>query len=73
VCIKIEAVTVDRTIVKPRPDSTGALKSGRQPSEDPTADGPPKQMVAEDARTAIALSLSSGKAHEGRKLFASLG
>ena len=30
-------------------------------------------MVAADARTAIALSLSSGKAHEGRKLFASLG
>jgi hypothetical protein len=30
VCVKIEAVMVDSTIVKAHPDSTGALKSGRQ-------------------------------------------
>jgi transposase len=41
--IKIEAVSLDSTIVKVHPDGTGALKkTGRRPSENPEADGPPK-------------------------------
>ena len=41
--VKIEAVSLDSTIVKVHPDGTGALKkTGRRPSENPEADGPPK-------------------------------
>lgn len=41
--IKIEAVSLDSTIVKVHPDGTGALKkTARKPSADPAADGPPK-------------------------------
>ena len=41
--IKIEAVSLDSTIVKVHPDGTGALKkTARKPSADPEADGPPK-------------------------------
>ena len=41
--IKIEAVSLDSTIVKGHPDGTGALKkAARKPSADPQADGPPK-------------------------------
>ena len=41
--IKIEAVSLDSTIVKVHPDGTGALKkTGRRPSDDPAADGPPR-------------------------------
>jgi len=41
--IKIEAVSLDSTIVKVHPDGTGALKkTARNPSADPAADGPPK-------------------------------
>lgn len=41
--IKIEAVSLDSTIVKVHPDGTGALKkTGRSPLEDPAGDGPPK-------------------------------
>ena len=41
--IKIEAVSLDSTIVKVHPDGTGALKKmARKPSADPEADGPPK-------------------------------
>ena len=41
--IKIEAMSMDSTIVKVHPDGTGALKKtvGR-PSANPVADGPPK-------------------------------
>jgi transposase len=41
--IKIEAVSLDSTIVKVHPDGTGALKKkGRRLSENPEADGPPR-------------------------------
>ena len=41
--IKIEAMSVDSTIVKVHPDGTGAgKKTARRPLESPEADGPPK-------------------------------
>ena len=41
--LKIEAVSLDSTIVKVHPDGTGALKkTALKPSESPAADGPPK-------------------------------
>ena len=41
--IKIEAVSLDSTIVKVHPDGTGALKkTDPRPSENPEADGPPR-------------------------------
>ena len=41
--IKIEAVSLDSTIVKVHPDGTGALKkTASKPSADPGADGLPK-------------------------------
>jgi transposase len=41
--IKIEAVSLDSTIVKVHPDGTGALKkTGLKPSGNPAAGGPPK-------------------------------
>ena len=41
--IKIEAVSLDSTIVKVHPDGTGALKkTDRKPSADRAEDGPPK-------------------------------
>ncbi len=41
--VKIEAVSLDSTIVKVHPDGTGALKkTGRRPSENPEEAGPPK-------------------------------
>ncbi len=41
--IKIEAVSLDSTIVKVHPDGTGALKKGGpSPLANPGADGPPK-------------------------------
>ena len=41
--IKIEAVSLDSTIVKVHPDGTGALKkTGHKPSANPAADGPPR-------------------------------
>ena len=41
--IKLEAVSLDSTIVKVHPDGTGALKkTDRKPSESPEEDGPPK-------------------------------
>ena len=43
ISIKIEAVSLDSTIVKVHPDGTGALKKQvRNPSESPEADGQPK-------------------------------
>ena len=43
ISIKIEAVSLDSTIVKVHPDGTGALKKQvRNPSENPEADGQPK-------------------------------
>ena len=41
--IRIEAVSLDSTIVKVHPDGTGALKKrGLSPSASPEEDGPPK-------------------------------
>ena len=41
--IKIEAVSLDSTIVKVHPDGTGALKkTARNPSASPEAGGPPR-------------------------------
>ena len=41
--IKIEAVSLDSTIVKVHPDGTGALKkTAPKPSADPEAAGPPR-------------------------------
>jgi transposase len=41
--IKIEAVSLDSTIVKVHPDGTGALKKTvPKPSENPAEDGPPR-------------------------------
>ena len=41
--IKLEAVSLDSTMVKVHPDGTGALKkTARNPSANPGADGPPK-------------------------------
>jgi len=41
--IKIEAVSLDSTMIKVHPDDTGALKkTARKPSANPVADGPPR-------------------------------
>ena len=41
--IKLEAISLDSTIVKVHPDGTGALKkTDRRPSASPGADGPPR-------------------------------
>jgi len=41
--IRVEAVSMDSTIVKVHPDGTGALKKTvRRPSANPAADGPPR-------------------------------
>ena len=41
--VKIEAVSLDSTIVKVHPDGTGALKkTARKPSDAPVAAGPPR-------------------------------
>jgi transposase len=41
--IRLEAVSLDSSIVKVHPDGTGALKkTDRKPSEDPAAGGPPR-------------------------------
>ena len=43
--IKIEAVSLDSTVVKVHPDGTGALKkTGRKPSDVRAADGPPRSI-----------------------------
>ena len=43
VAIKLEAVSLDSTIIKVHPDGTGALKkTDRKPSENPAEGGPPR-------------------------------
>ena len=55
--IRIEAVSLDSTIVKVHPDGTGALKkTARNPSANPEADGQPKfiwlpRMLAAPSRS----------------------
>ena len=63
ICIKIEAVSLDSTIVKVHPNGTGALKN------DPQAIGKCRggwstkiHMVAASTRYAIGFSLSPGQA-----------
>jgi hypothetical protein len=56
--IRIEAVSLDSTIVKVHPDGTGALKkTDRNPLANPEADGQPKfiwlpRMLAVPSRSA---------------------
>ena len=76
--IKLEAVSMDSTIVKVHPDGTGALKKNGPQSIGRSRGGWTTKihMVAADARTAITFSLSPGQAHdapEGRKLLNRLG
>ena len=76
--IKIEAVSMDSTIVKVHPDGTGALKKNGPQAIGKSRGGWTTKihMVAADARTAITFSLSPGQAHdapEGRKLLNRLG
>ena len=65
--IKIEAVSLDSTIVKVHPDGTGALKkTGHRPSENPEAGWTTKiHLVAANARCALTLALSPGQAGDG--------
>ena len=75
--LKLEAVSLDSTIVKVHSDGTGALKNGPQSLGRSRGGWTTKlHMVAADARTAIRFSLSPGQAHdapEGRKLLNRLG
>src|ERR1700686_2396577 len=71
--IKIEAFSIDSTSVKVHPDGTGALKKNGPQAIGKSRGGwnTKVHMVAADARTAIAFSLSPGNAHdapEGREL-----
>ena len=76
--VKLEAVSLDSTIVQVHPDGTGALKKTvPKPSADPAAVGPPRFIwLPRIARTAVTFSLSPGQAHdapEGRQLLNRLG
>ena len=64
--VKLEAVSLDSTIVQVRPDGTGALKKTvPKPSGRSRGGWTTKiHMVAADARTAVTFSLSPGQAHE---------
>ncbi len=74
--IKVEAFGLDSTSVKVHPDGTGARKNGPQSIGKSRGGWNTKiHMVAADARTAVAFTLSSGNAHdapEGRKLLSAL-
>ena len=76
--IKLEAVSMDSTIVKVHPDGTGALKKNGPQSIGKSRGGWTTKihMVAANARTAMTFSLSPGQAHdapEGRRLLNRLG
>ncbi|MGZ5196283.1 MAG: IS5 family transposase [Ramlibacter sp.] len=76
--IKIEAVSLDSTIVKVHPDGTGAPKKNGPQSIGKSRGGWTTKihMVAADARTAVTFSLSPGQAHDapaGRELLSKLG
>ena len=75
--IKIEALSIDSTIVKVHPDGTGALKKNGPQAIGKSRGGWTTKihMVAADARTAITFSLSPGHRHdapEGRQLLRTL-
>lgn len=70
--VKLEAVALDSAIVKVHPDGTGALKK-RPASHRPVPRGWTSKihLVAANARTALIVTLSPGRAHdapEGRQL-----
>ncbi|QDL38640.1 IS5 family transposase [Rhodoferax sediminis] len=76
--IKIEAVSLDSTSIKVHPDGTGAFKKNGPQAIGKSRGGRNTKihLVAADARTAIAFSLSPGQAHdapEGRALLRRLG
>ena len=77
--VKLEAVSLDSTIVQVHPDGTGALKKKNGPQAIGRSRGgwtTKIHMVAADARTAVTFSLSPGQAHdapEGRQLLNRLG
>jgi len=77
ICVKVEAMSLDSTIVKVHPDGTGALKKNGPQAIGRSRGGWTTKihMVAADARTAIAFTLSPGQAHdapEGRQLLLQL-
>ena len=67
--LKLEAVSMDSTIVKVHPDGTGALKKNGPQSVGRSRGGwtTKLHMVAADARTAVTFSLSPGQAHVAPK------
>ena len=76
--IRIEAVSMDSTIVKVHPDGTGALKKNGPQAIGKSRGGWTTKihMVAANARTAITFALSPGQAHDaqqGRELLGGLG
>ena len=77
-CIKLEVLSIDSTVVKVHPDGTGALKKNGPQSIGKSRGGWTSKihLVAADAGTALRVSLSPGQAHdapEGRKLLHGLG
>ncbi|WP_440534508.1 IS5 family transposase [Variovorax sp. YR566] len=76
--IRIEAVSLDSTIVKVHPDGTGAFKKNGPQSIGRSRGGWTTKihMVAADARTAVTFLLSPGQVHDapaGRALLSRLG
>ena len=76
--IRVEAVSMDSTIVKVHPDGTGALKKNGPQAIGKSRGGWTTKihLVAANARTAITFALSPGQAHDapqGRDLLAGLG
>ena len=76
--VKLEAVSLDSTIVQVHPDGTGALKKTvPKPSADPAAVGPPRFIwLPRMLERPSTFSLSPGQAHdapEGRQLLNRLG
>ncbi|HEV2322603.1 MAG TPA: IS5 family transposase [Terracidiphilus sp.] len=76
--IKIEAFSLDSTIVKVHPDGTGAFKKNGPQAIGKSRGGWTTKihLVAANARTAITLALSPGNAHDapcGRQLLLDLG
>ena len=76
--IRVEAVSMDSTIVKVHPDGTGALKKNGPQAIGKSRGGWTTKihLVAANARTAITFALSPGQAHDapqGRELLAGLG
>ena len=75
--VKLEVASLDSTIVKVHPDGTGPEKNGPQVIGKSRGGWTTKiHMVAADARTALAFSLSPGQDHDaprGRELLKSLG